>query len=103
MHVILSKTGKEFFKKRNGKTQYLVAVKIFLPIRLFSVGQEYNQVRLLKFCVCHSPALFRVLVMALGNGLEFLGERRSDGVVYRVFILLHFVTGLAFLAMDLET
>lgn len=59
--------------------------------------------RLLKFCICHSPALFGVLVMALGKGLEFVGERRSDGVVYGVFILLSFVTGLAFLARDLET
>lgn len=59
--------------------------------------------RLLKFCICHSPALLRVLVMALGKGLEFAGGRRSDGVVYRVFILLSFVTGLAFLPRYLET
>lgn len=58
--------------------------------------------RLLKFCICHSPALFRVLIMALGKGLEFVGGRRSDGVVYRVFILLSFVTRLAFIARDLE-
>lgn len=58
--------------------------------------------RLLKFCICHSPALFRVLVMALGKGLESVGGRRSDGVVYRVFVLLCFITGLAFIARDLE-
>lgn len=60
------------------KTQYLVAVKIVLSIRHFLVGQEYNPMRLLKVCICHSPALFRVLVVALGKGLEFLGGRRSD-------------------------
>lgn len=59
--------------------------------------------RLLKFCICHSPALFRVLVMALGKGLEFVGGRRSEGVIDGVFILLSFVTGLAFIAKDLET
>lgn len=59
--------------------------------------------RLLKVCICHSPALFRVLVVALGKGLEFVRGRRSDGVVYRVFILLSSVTGLAFLAEDLGT
>lgn len=41
--------------------------------------------------------------MALGKGLEFVGGKRSDGVIYRVFILLSFVTGLAFLVRDLET
>lgn len=57
--------------------------------------------RLLKFCISHSPALFRIV--CLGKGHEFVGGRKSDGVVYRVFILLGFVTGLAFLPRDLET